>query len=75
MKSKYTPDDREITSLMESIYIRCSYHANSWLIKITSNGRYLMAPTIYGQIYVFDMRNGNVSLVIKGHDGTFHQIP
>ncbi|ORY96382.1 WD40-repeat-containing domain protein [Syncephalastrum racemosum] len=44
------------------------YHANSWLIKITSNGRYLMAPTIYGQIYVFDMRDGNVSLVIKGHD-------
>lgn len=44
------------------------YHANSWLVKITSNGRYILAPTIYGQIFVFNMATGKVSAVIKEHE-------
>lgn len=46
-----------------------SYHANSWLVKITSNGRYILAPTIYGQIFVFNMSTGKVSAIIKEHEG------
>lgn len=46
-----------------------SYHANSWLVKITSNGRYVLAPTIYGQIFVFNMKTGKVSAIIKEHEG------
>ncbi|KAL9550086.1 hypothetical protein MBANPS3_004897 [Mucor bainieri] len=43
------------------------YHANSWLVKITSNGRYLLAPTIYGQIFVFNIKSGQVTAIIKEH--------
>lgn len=46
------------------------YHANSWSVKITSNGRYLLAPTIYGQMFVFNMLTGEVSAIIKEHQGT-----
>lgn len=44
-----------------------SYHANSWLVKITSNGRYILAPTIYGQFFVFNMLTGQVTAVMKEH--------
>ncbi|KAI7886126.1 WD40 repeat-like protein [Lichtheimia hyalospora FSU 10163] len=44
------------------------YHANSWLVKITTNGRYLLAPTIYGQLFVFNMLTGQVTAVIKEHE-------
>ncbi|KAI7906648.1 WD40-repeat-containing domain protein [Cokeromyces recurvatus] len=44
------------------------YHANSWLVKITSNGRYILAPTIYGQIFVFNIATGKVAAIIKEHE-------
>ncbi|CEG79663.1 hypothetical protein RMATCC62417_14103 [Rhizopus microsporus] len=43
------------------------YHSNSWLVKIASNGRYLLAPTIYGQIFVFNMLSGQVTAILKDH--------
>lgn len=51
-----------------------SYHANSWLVKITTNGRYLLAPTIYGQLFVFNMLTGQVTAVIKEHEGKYQKI-
>ncbi|KAI7852340.1 WD40-repeat-containing domain protein [Circinella umbellata] len=44
------------------------YHANSWLVKITSNGRYLLAPTIYGQIFVFNMATSQLTAILKEHE-------
>ncbi|KAI9250449.1 WD40-repeat-containing domain protein [Phascolomyces articulosus] len=44
------------------------YHANSWLVKITSNGRYILAPTIYGQIFVFNILTGQVTAILKEHE-------
>ncbi|KAI8069307.1 WD40-repeat-containing domain protein [Gongronella butleri] len=44
------------------------YHANSWLVKIASNGRYLVAPTIYGQLFVFNLLTGKATGVIKSHE-------
>ncbi|KAI7853079.1 WD40-repeat-containing domain protein [Circinella umbellata] len=44
------------------------YHANSWLVKITSNGRYILAPTIYGQIFVFNILTGQLSGILKEHE-------
>ncbi|KAI8885383.1 WD40 repeat-like protein [Backusella circina FSU 941] len=48
-------------------YQHTDYHANSWLVKITSNGRYILAPTIYGQIFVFNMLTGQVTAIMKEH--------
>ncbi|KAI9488386.1 WD40-repeat-containing domain protein [Zychaea mexicana] len=44
------------------------YHANSWLVKITSNGRYILAPTIYGQIFVFNILSGQLAAILKEHE-------
>ena len=46
-----------------------SYHSNSWLIKISSNGRYLAAPTMDGGVFIFNLRNGQVTGILRDHDG------
>ena len=53
------------------VYINfmCSYHSNSWLIKISSNGRYLAAPTMDGGVFIFNLRNGQVTGILRDHDG------
>jgi WD40 repeat protein len=43
------------------------YSSNSWLIKITSNGRYILAPTFHGQVFVFNIASGEVTAVFKDH--------
>lgn len=45
------------------------YHANSWLVKIASNGRYIFAPTMEGQIFVFNILTGQVTAMMKDHQG------
>lgn len=43
------------------------YHANSWLVKIASNGRYILAPTIYGQLFVFNIMTEQLTGIVKEH--------
>lgn len=66
MKSELMLSDFTTTDCLQ-IHVVFRYHANSWLVKITSNGRYLLAPTIYGQIFVFNMLSGQVTAIIKEH--------
>jgi hypothetical protein len=58
-------------SILNTLVYVCvsSYHSNSWLVKVASNGRYLLAPTIYGQIFVFNLLSGQVSAILKDHEG------
>ncbi|KAI8332815.1 WD40-repeat-containing domain protein [Chlamydoabsidia padenii] len=48
-------------------YEHDKYHANSWLVKIASNGRYLFAPTMDGQIFVFNILTGHATAIMKDH--------
>ncbi|KAJ2623037.1 hypothetical protein GGI26_002646 [Coemansia sp. RSA 1358] len=52
--------------------IRRFYHdeylSNSWLIRITSNGRYLLAPTLNGQVFAFNIATGQVTGILRDHD-------
>lgn len=48
-------------------FMHQDYHSNSWLVKITSNGRYILAPTIYGQIFVFNIATAQVTAILKEH--------
>ncbi|RKP22525.1 hypothetical protein SYNPS1DRAFT_31873 [Syncephalis pseudoplumigaleata] len=55
----------------EKRYQHEEYHSNSWLVKIASNGRFILAPTLNGQVFLFDIRSGKVLMVLKGcEDGT-----
>ncbi|CAO3590055.1 unnamed protein product [Absidia cylindrospora] len=45
------------------------YRANSWMVKISSNGRYIFAPTMEGQVFVFNLLTGQVTGIVKGHEG------
>ncbi|KAI9506887.1 WD40-repeat-containing domain protein, partial [Coemansia spiralis] len=51
--------------------IRRFYHdeylSNSWLIRITSNGRYLLAPTLNGQVFAFNIATGQVTGILRDH--------
>ncbi|KAF9911170.1 hypothetical protein BX616_010648 [Lobosporangium transversale] len=44
------------------------YFSNAWLIKIASNGRYLMAPTCTGEVFIFNLKTGQVTGTLKDHD-------
>ncbi|KAJ1902600.1 hypothetical protein LPJ81_003518 [Coemansia sp. IMI 209127] len=49
-------------------YYHDEYLSNSWLIRITSNGRYLLAPTLNGQVFVFSIATGQVTGILRDHD-------
>ncbi|KAJ2238256.1 hypothetical protein IWW45_000267 [Coemansia sp. RSA 485] len=49
-------------------YYHDEYLSNSWLIRITSNGRYILAPTLNGQVFVFDIATGQTTGVLRDHD-------
>eukprot|EP01135_Chromosphaera_perkinsii_P000468 Nk52_evm22s96 gene=Nk52_evmTU22s96 len=44
------------------------YHANSWLQKISTNGRYLAAPTVQGEVFVWNIESGEKVAVLKYHE-------
>ncbi|CAO3567605.1 unnamed protein product [Mortierella alpina] len=44
------------------------YFSNAWLIKISSNGRYLMAPTCTGEVFIYNLKTGQVTGVLKDHE-------
>ncbi|RUS28424.1 WD40-repeat-containing domain protein [Jimgerdemannia flammicorona] len=49
-------------------YKHADYFANSWLVKIASNGRYILAPTPYGQVFVYNIGTGEVTAMLKDHE-------
>jgi WD40 repeat protein len=49
---------------------RCSFFANSWPAHITSNGRYLAAPTSQGEVFIWNLRTGDLVSVLTDHEGT-----
>ncbi|RKP39842.1 WD40-repeat-containing domain protein, partial [Dimargaris cristalligena] len=44
------------------------YMSNSWLMKVAANGRYLCAPTLNGQIFVFHLASGKLTAILRGHE-------
>ncbi|CAO3607731.1 unnamed protein product [Cunninghamella echinulata] len=62
-----TVDNEEFTLEEIKRYQHEEYHSNSWFVKVTSNGRYLLAPTIYGQIFVFNILTGQTTAILKEH--------
>lgn len=46
-----------------------NYHSNSWLIKVTSNGRYIVAPTYDGKLFIFNLKTGKLTGMLHYHDG------
>ncbi|TPX55650.1 hypothetical protein PhCBS80983_g05130 [Powellomyces hirtus] len=45
------------------------YCSNSWLTKISSNGRYVFAPTYDGGVVIFNMETTAVAGVLRDHEG------
>ncbi|KAG0000618.1 hypothetical protein BGZ65_004212 [Modicella reniformis] len=44
------------------------YYSNAWLIKIASNGRYILAPTCTGEVFIYNLKTGQVTGILKDHD-------
>ncbi|CAO3628262.1 unnamed protein product [Cunninghamella blakesleeana] len=48
-------------------YTHDEYESNSWFVKVTSNGRYILAPTINGQVFAFNLLTGQTTAILKAH--------
>ncbi|KAF9431009.1 hypothetical protein BGZ94_000476 [Podila epigama] len=44
------------------------YFSNAWLIKIASNGRYMLAPTCTGEVFIYNLKTGQVTGILKDHE-------
>ncbi|ORX62961.1 WD40 repeat-like protein [Hesseltinella vesiculosa] len=48
-------------------YEHKDYHSNSWFVKVCTNGRYIFAPTVNGQVFVFNLLTGQTTAILKYH--------
>ncbi|KAI8099614.1 WD40-repeat-containing domain protein [Halteromyces radiatus] len=64
------PNEEDGLFTLEEIrrYKHEDYIANSWLVKVASNGRYMLAPTMYGQVFVFNLLSGQLTAILKHHE-------
>lgn len=44
------------------------YRSNSWLSKVTSNGKYVLAGTFDGQVFIFDLASGDTTGILRDHE-------
>jgi len=50
------------------------YHSNIWLLKLTSNGRYVAAPTTVGKVFIWNLKSLQLVSVIKKHSQEVRDI-
>ncbi|KAJ2781526.1 hypothetical protein GGI15_003198 [Coemansia interrupta] len=64
------PTDTDGKFMLQEVrrYHHDEYLSNSWLIRIASNGRYLLAPTLNGQVFVFSLAGGQVTGILRDHE-------
>jgi len=63
------PVDGKGKLLFETLqmYSHQNYKANVWMLKINSNGRYILAPTTNGQVFVWNLRSAELVAILNDH--------
>lgn len=61
-----------VSSTLLLTYAR--FHANLWLTKFATNGRYIVAPTSVGKIFVWNLQTNNLVGVMKNHEAEVREI-
>jgi hypothetical protein len=46
-----------------------AYLSNAWLMRIASNGRYIVAPTCNGAVFIWNVATGDVVGLLHDHEG------
>lgn len=59
-------DDKFELKLIQS-YTHPEYRSNSWGVKISSNGKYIAAPTYDGNVFFFHIKSGEVGCILRDH--------
>ncbi|KAL6073692.1 SH3 and multiple ankyrin repeat domains protein 1 isoform X1, variant 2 [Balamuthia mandrillaris] len=55
-----------------------SYKANSWPVRVASNGVYIAAPSVQGEVFIWHLKTGRLNCILAFHedrecrDVTFH---
>lgn len=44
------------------------YHANIWLLRLATNGRYILAPTTEGKVFVWNVRSRELVAILRDHE-------
>jgi len=50
------------------------FYANLWLTKFATNGRYIVAPTSVGKIFIWNLQTNNLVGVLKNHEAEVREI-
>eukprot|EP01119_Soliformovum_irregulare_P019852 TRINITY_DN6369_c1_g1_i2.p1 TRINITY_DN6369_c1_g1~~TRINITY_DN6369_c1_g1_i2.p1 ORF type:complete len:147 (+),score=55.04 TRINITY_DN6369_c1_g1_i2:156-596(+) len=58
----------KISMETESAFDDLNYNSNVWLMKLASNGRYLLAGTSEGGVYVWNLRTTQLTAILKEPD-------
>jgi len=51
-----------------------SYDANTWIMRFASNGRYLVAPTAVGKVFIWNIRSKQVVGILEDHNQDVRDI-
>jgi WD40 repeat protein len=49
-------------------YEHPDYYSNSWMVKVASNGRYVAAPTNDGNVFIFNLKSGEPTCILRHHE-------
>eukprot|EP01104_Vermistella_antarctica_P010487 TRINITY_DN2801_c4_g1_i1.p1 TRINITY_DN2801_c4_g1~~TRINITY_DN2801_c4_g1_i1.p1 ORF type:complete len:700 (+),score=184.83 TRINITY_DN2801_c4_g1_i1:275-2374(+) len=69
-----TTKDGEFVLDMVHTFEHENYLANLWLQKINTNGRYLFAPTSFGDVYVWNLRTAELVSILADMEAAVRSI-
>lgn len=70
--SRFEHDEQNVNYYWKLILF--SFQANRWQLQPTPNGRYVVAPTIEGKIFVWNLKSSTLVTILKDHIGEVRDI-
>ena len=50
-----------------NIYGHSDYRSNIWMLKLATNGRYVLSPTTEGKVFVWNLRSAELVAILNDH--------
>jgi hypothetical protein len=50
-----------------NIFGHSDYHSNTWMLKLATNGRYVLSPTVEGKVFVWNLRSSELVAILNDH--------
>jgi len=50
-----------------NVYSHTDYRSNIWMLKLATNGRYVLSPTVEGKVFVWNLRSAELVAILNDH--------